>query len=232
MDRFNAGKIKCLVATDVAARGIDVNDLAMVINYDLPNEAENYVHRIGRTARAGKSGKAYTFCCEQDVYSLPAIERYVGSSIPSQVADESLYAQDKSAGVYIKTDSYREEYHDKSEFGKKRQAEYEQSHQRGKGRYSSRNKKAASSYRRDRRVFSAEEENQLASMSTEERMKLYKQKYGQSSVTSASSTKKRSHKKNGRTYNKNSQQPRSNQKRPAQKKQGLFSKLKALFTKK
>ena len=232
MDRFKAGKIKCLVATDVAARGIDVNDLAMVINYDLPNEAENYVHRIGRTARAGKSGKAYTFCCEQDVYSLPAIERYVGSSIPSQVADESLYAQDKSAGVYIKTDSYREEYHDKSEFGKKRQAEYEQSHQRGKGRYSSRNKKAASSYRRDRRVFSAEEENQLASMSTEERMKLYKQKYGQSSVTSASSAKKRSHKKNGRTYNKNSQQPRSNQKRPAQKKQGLFSKLKALFTKK
>ena len=108
MESFKAGKVKCLVATDVAARGIDVNDLAMVINYDLPNEAENYVHRIGRTARAGKSGKAYTFCSEQDVYSLPAIERYIEKQIPSRVADESMFCEDKSAGVYIKTDSYSE----------------------------------------------------------------------------------------------------------------------------
>ena len=77
LKKFKAGEIKILVATDVAARGIDVDDLAMVINYDLPVEAENYVHRIGRTARAGKSGKAYTFCSEQDVYNLPAIERYI-----------------------------------------------------------------------------------------------------------------------------------------------------------
>ena len=58
----------------------------------LPVEAENYVHRIGRTARAGKSGKAYTFCSEQDVYSLPAIERYIEKSIPSQVASEEMFA--------------------------------------------------------------------------------------------------------------------------------------------
>ena len=81
LKKFKAGEIKILVATDVAARGIDVDDLAMVINYDLPVEAENYVHRIGRTARAGKSGKAYTFCSEQDVYNLPAIERYIEMSI-------------------------------------------------------------------------------------------------------------------------------------------------------
>ena len=104
---LKAGEVKCLVATDVAARGIDVDDLAMVINYDLPVEAENYVHRIGRTARAGKSGKAYTFCSEQDVYNLPAIERYIEMSIPATVAYPEQMAEDKSAGVYIKTENWR-----------------------------------------------------------------------------------------------------------------------------
>ena len=190
MDDFKAGKVKCLVATDVAARGIDVNDLAMVINYDIPNEAENYVHRIGRTARAGKSGKAYTFCSEQDVYSLPPIERYVGKSIPSSVADPALFVEDKSAGTYIRTDNYHEEYHDRSEFGRRRAAEYERSHRgehgdrrrsergRGRGRYSERNREAGREYRRDRRVFNEEEESKLATMSTEERMKLYKERFG------------------------------------------------------
>jgi ATP-dependent RNA helicase RhlB len=113
MNSFKAGKISCLVATDVAARGIDVNDLAMVVNYDLPNESENYVHRIGRTARAGKSGKAYTFCSEQDVYSLVPIERYIEKSIPSRVAVESDFAEDKSKGIYIRTENYHEEYEDR-----------------------------------------------------------------------------------------------------------------------
>ena len=133
LNDFKAGKVNCLVATDVAARGIDVNDLAMVINYDLPNEAENYVHRIGRTARAGKTGKAYTFCSEQDVYSLPAIERYIEKSIPSRVADESMYGEDKSKDTYIRTQNWREDYDDKSDFGKRRAAE--------KDRYSSRSSK-------------------------------------------------------------------------------------------
>ena len=104
---FKAGEIKILVATDVAARGIDVDDLAMVINYDLPVEAENYVHRIGRTARAGKSGKAYTFCSEQDVYNLPAIERYIEMQIPATVAYPDQMEEDKSAGMYIKTENWR-----------------------------------------------------------------------------------------------------------------------------
>ena len=107
MKSFKAGQVKILVATDVAARGIDVDDLAMVINYDLPVEAENYVHRIGRTARAGKSGKAYTFCSEQDVYNLPAIERYIEMSIPATVAYPEQMEEDKSAGMYIKTENWR-----------------------------------------------------------------------------------------------------------------------------
>ena len=205
MDDFKAGKIKCLVATDVAARGIDVNDLAMVINYDLPNEAENYVHRIGRTARAGKSGKAYTFCSEQDVYSLPPIERYIEKQIPSRVAEESMLGEDKSEGMYIRTENYHEDYNDKSEFGRRRQAEYERSGrgrrgrhaegsgrargERGKGRYSKGNKEASREYKRDRRVFNAEEEAMLATMSMDERMKLYKEKFASTSKTAAASTK-------------------------------------------
>lgn len=107
LKKFKAGEIKILVATDVAARGIDVDDLAMVINYDLPVEAENYVHRIGRTARAGKSGKAYTFCSEQDVYNLPAIERYIEMQIPATVAYPEQMEEDRSAGMYIKTENWR-----------------------------------------------------------------------------------------------------------------------------
>ncbi len=207
MDAFKERKVKCLVATDVAARGIDVNDLAMVINYDLPNEAENYVHRIGRTARAGKSGKAYTFCSEQDVYSLPAIERYIEREIPSHVADPAVFVEDKTSGQYIRTDNYHESYNDKSEFGRKRASEYSRSRggkkyfgdSRGKGhgRYSERNEKAKSEYRRDRRVFSHEDEDMLASMSVDERMKLYKEKYGKSAGFKSSSSKNTGSKNDG-----------------------------------
>ncbi|MBQ9238291.1 MAG: DEAD/DEAH box helicase, partial [Treponema sp.] len=115
IDAFKKGTASCLVATDVAARGIDVEELAMVVNYDLPNEAENYVHRIGRTARAGKSGKAYTFCSEQDVYNLPAIERYIEMAIPANLADPSLMVEDKSAGRYIRTENWHEETDGRSE---------------------------------------------------------------------------------------------------------------------
>jgi ATP-dependent RNA helicase RhlB len=94
IDNLKAGKLRFLVATDVAARGLDIEGLALVVNYDLPVETENYVHRIGRTARAGKTGKAISFASEQDVYELADIEKYLGSKIPSQIASESLYGED------------------------------------------------------------------------------------------------------------------------------------------
>ncbi len=112
IDSFKSGSLRMLVATDVAARGIDVDSLAMVINYDLPNEAENYVHRIGRTARAGKTGKAFSFCSEQDVYNLPAIEKYIENKVPSCVPGEDDFVEDKSRGVYIRTDRYDSDYDD------------------------------------------------------------------------------------------------------------------------
>jgi len=108
IDDVKAGKIQFLVATDVAARGLDIDDLAMVVNYDLPTEAENYVHRIGRTARAGKTGRAVSLVTEQDVYELPAIERYIGKKVPSEIALQEFYAEDKSAGQHIQTEFYED----------------------------------------------------------------------------------------------------------------------------
>ncbi len=75
MENFRSGKVKVLVATDIAARGIDVKNISHIVNYDLPNEPENYVHRIGRTARAGAKGVAYSFCEARDRDFLHEIER-------------------------------------------------------------------------------------------------------------------------------------------------------------
>jgi superfamily II DNA/RNA helicase len=79
------GRIRLLVATDVAARGLDVSGITHVINYDLPKNAEDYVHRIGRTGRAGASGIAISFASGKEVDALRSIERYIGQSIPQQV---------------------------------------------------------------------------------------------------------------------------------------------------
>jgi ATP-dependent RNA helicase RhlB len=91
---FKDGKLPILVATDVASRGIDVKDVSHVFNYDLPQDAEDYVHRIGRTGRAGASGKAISLADEEYVYSLEEIERYIGKKIPVEWADESMYAKE------------------------------------------------------------------------------------------------------------------------------------------
>jgi len=93
---FTARKFAFLVATDVAARGLHIDDLEMVINYDLPQDCENYVHRIGRTARAGNSGKAISLASEGTASHLEAIESFIGMKIPVQTADIELFATDRS----------------------------------------------------------------------------------------------------------------------------------------
>ena len=85
LDGFKRGRFQVLVATDVAARGLDVDDITHVINYDLPVEAETYVHRIGRTARAGASGNAISFCCAEDRAYLREIERLLGKPVPAEM---------------------------------------------------------------------------------------------------------------------------------------------------
>ena len=94
LDGFKRGRFRVLVATDVAARGLDVDDITHVINYDLPVEAETYVHRIGRTARAGADGDAISFCCAEDRAYLREIERLLGKPVPVEM--EHAYHCDKA----------------------------------------------------------------------------------------------------------------------------------------
>ena len=104
MEDFTAGKIRALVATDVAARGLHVDDVSLVINYDLPNDAEDYVHRIGRTGRAGASGVAINFACEDYAMSLPDIEKYIGNKIEvARITNEMLVKPNAPARIERKT---------------------------------------------------------------------------------------------------------------------------------
>ena len=98
---FQEGKLPVLVATDVAARGLHIPDVSHVFNFDLPQDAEDYVHRIGRTARIGKDGDAVSFACEEFVYSLPEIEEYIGHKIPVEAVAEE-YLQPLKPPVRIK----------------------------------------------------------------------------------------------------------------------------------
>ena len=224
LKKFKAGEIKILVATDVAARGIDVDDLAMVINYDLPVEAENYVHRIGRTARAGKSGKAYTFCSEQDVYNLPAIERYIEMQIPATVAYPDQMEEDKSAGMYIKTENWRgdDDYDNRGGYRKGKDGDI---HNRSRGPRDGKKKsygdKKNNSYRKDSYKKGGKDgfdkpghrgggkkpyidPAKLAGLSYEERMKMYKEAFASGSVSKGAKDiyKKGGYKKDG--YKKDS----------------------------
>lgn len=98
---FKSGKINVLVATDIMSRGIDIDDIELVVNYDVPREAEDYVHRIGRTARADKDGSAVTFISEKEIGKFKKIEKFLGkevekSAIPAEIGEGPSYASTKS----------------------------------------------------------------------------------------------------------------------------------------
>lgn len=97
LEEFAAGKRECLVATDVAARGLHIPAVSHVFNYDLPHEAEDYVHRIGRTARLGATGDAVSFACENYAFALPEIEQYIGHHITVHPVEEELIALGREA---------------------------------------------------------------------------------------------------------------------------------------
>lgn len=102
MEAFKENRLQILVATDVASRGIHVDDVSHVYNYDLPQDAENYVHRIGRTARAGHEGKAVSFGCEDYVFHLEAIENLLGEKIPVFWAEQDWFQTDQGGEVRLK----------------------------------------------------------------------------------------------------------------------------------
>ncbi len=100
LDAFRKGKARVLVATDIAARGIDIDDITHVINFDLPNDAESYVHRIGRTARAGKAGRAVAFCAPAEFNDLKAIEKVMKAGVDGIFTNRAAgLQQDKATEV-------------------------------------------------------------------------------------------------------------------------------------
>ncbi|MBO7067536.1 MAG: DEAD/DEAH box helicase [Bacteroidaceae bacterium] len=114
MYQFRSGKIDILVATDIVARGIDIDDIQMVINYDVPQDKEDYVHRIGRTARAGKNGRSITLVSEKDQQYFARIEKFLGKDVeklpvPTELGECPAYKKEhktKKKGYYGKTGKY------------------------------------------------------------------------------------------------------------------------------
>ena len=103
MFRFKSQKVSILVATDIVARGIDIDDIQLVLNYDVPHDAEDYVHRIGRTARAGAEGQAITLVSEKDQPQFRSIEKFLEKDIekrpvPSELGDAPAYRTDGKSG--------------------------------------------------------------------------------------------------------------------------------------
>lgn len=102
IEGMKSGKVKILVATDVAARGLHIDGITHVFNYDLPDDAANYVHRIGRTARAGKTGTAFSLVCEDHVLNLPEIEKYIERKLEPEWIDDSELVKDTAPAFHHK----------------------------------------------------------------------------------------------------------------------------------
>lgn len=93
LEEFKSGKIQVLVATDVAGRGLHIDDISHVVNFTLPEEAEDYVHRIGRTGRAGANGTSISFACEDDSFLLPGIEEKIGMKLDCEYPESTLLTE-------------------------------------------------------------------------------------------------------------------------------------------
>ena len=99
LSRFKDGSLPILVATDVASRGLHIDGVTHVINYDLPQDPEDYVHRIGRTARAGAGGKAISLACEEYVHSLSDVEEFIRQKIPVMPVTEEMIVTGYRKGI-------------------------------------------------------------------------------------------------------------------------------------
>lgn len=175
IEGLKSGKIQCLVATNVAARGLHVDDLELVVNYDLPEDCEDYVHRIGRTARAGKTGKAITLACEQYVHALESIESFTHMKIPVIWPEDDLYAADKSAGMRFGALRSKRDKSSGRERGKPKI--HKTAHAKRSEKPAHTREKPSSSSRKQSRVRSAE--YQPLPEKLEDRLEYYRRKYGE-----------------------------------------------------
>ena len=123
LTNFKDHTTRVLIATDIAARGIDVDHLTHVINYELPNVPETYVHRIGRTGRAGREGVAFSFCDAEEVPLLKDIQKLIGKEVP--VAGGHMYeTKEVKAAVAEKKEAIKQESKRRNMFGSKRDGSY------------------------------------------------------------------------------------------------------------
>ncbi len=120
MDEFRNKEITILVCTDVAARGLDIKDVTFVVNYDIPQDAANYVHRIGRTGRAGKKGQAISFCAHEDCEFLDPIYELIQAKIPKMDLLDSDFATDVSKKPYLDYKTLKVVNHDRNDKTKDR----------------------------------------------------------------------------------------------------------------
>jgi len=120
LNDFTSGKLHLLVATDVASRGLHIDDVSHVFNYDLPQDAQDYVHRIGRTARAGSSGVAISFACERFCFGLPDIEAFIGHAIPVPDWDHSMLEIGKPTHPEATAEGLRKEDREQARPGEKK----------------------------------------------------------------------------------------------------------------
>lgn len=195
INRMKEGKIKYLVATDVAARGLQIDDLELVINYDIPEDFENYVHRIGRTARAGKTGKAITLACEEYIYGLEPIEKYIEMKIPVKWIDDDkfLEIEDKSKDLKFRDLVSEKEYASKK--GKNSSSRYPKTRDNKKKKDFTKNpqkprvNKTSATTKKPQQKKSYNQNktypqknrksyNEIQHLSLEERLNYYKEQYG------------------------------------------------------
>ena len=186
LERMKEGKIWGLIATDVAARGLQIDDLPLVVNYDIPEDFENYVHRIGRTARAGKKGKAITLADEEYVWGLEPIENYIHMKIPVMWAEGLEDVTDLSEGKKIYNKEHLAGVTSSFHRGGRRPSGPRPSSSRRPYEHTAYNRR--SSYTRKEAIDDAK----LSSLSEKDRLSYYKKEFfGEGSNASRSSNPNR-----------------------------------------
>ncbi len=259
INKMKEGEIKFLVATDVAARGLQIDDLQLVINYDIPEDYESYVHRIGRTARAGKTGKAITLACEEYIYGLEPIENYIDMKVPVKwIEEDSLKdIEDKSKDYKFRDLVSEKEYASKKSYNSKnkRPSNNSNRNKQTNNRSQTNNKpknartplpktnnqtinKKYTSDNKNKKKY-----NEIRQLSIEERLDYYKSLYGDDSLADKS---KKTHEDKkplqkgqkpskielNKKTNNNYSKKKKTQEKEKEVEKGLFKKLFSIFSKK